>query len=94
MEYPKSFKNLIEAFERLPGIGYKSAERMAYSFINLSEEYKQKFSEAIDQLSNLKHCRICHNLSDEDECEICKDVNRDSSLLCVVSDYKDVFQYF
>lgn len=91
MEYPSSFKKLIEAFERLPGVGYKSAERMAYSFLNLEDEYKQKFTEAINQVSNLKYCRICHNLSDEDECSICKDQNRDSSIICVVSDYKDVY---
>lgn len=91
MEYPKSFKNLIEAFERLPGIGYKSAERMAYSYLNLAPEYKAKFLEAIGGESNLKYCRICHNLSDEDECIICKDKNRDDSVICVVSDYKDVY---
>lgn len=91
MEYPKSFKELIEAFERLPGIGYKSAERMAYSFLNLPEEYKDKFKAAVTNVENIKRCNICHNLSEEDECSICKDETRDSSLICVVSDYKDVF---
>lgn len=91
MEYPKYFQDLIEAFQRLPGIGYKSAERMAYSYLNLSEEYKNKFKEAVNNLEKAKYCRVCHNLSDDDECSICKDDNRDNSLLCVVSDYKDVF---
>ena len=91
MEYPKSFKNLIEAFERLPGIGHKSAERMAYSYLSLDREYKKKFEDAINNIENLKYCKICHNLSENDECDICKDLNRDASLLCVVSDYKDVF---
>ena len=91
MEYPRYFQNLIEAFQRLPGIGYKSAERMAYSFLNLSTEYKEKFKEAIIGVENVKYCRNCHSLTDDDECYICKDQNRDSSLLCVVSDYKDVF---
>ena len=48
MEYPKAFQDLIEAFQRLPGIGYKSAERMAYSFLNLSSEYQDKFKSAIN----------------------------------------------
>ena len=91
MEYPKYFQNLIEAFQRLPGIGYKSAERMAYSFLNLPIEYKEKFKDAISGVSDVKYCRICHNLTDDEECCICKDDTRDESLLCVVSDYKDVF---
>ena len=91
MEYPKYFQNLIEAFQRLPGVGYKSAERIAYSFLNLSNEYKEKFASAIEGASNVKYCKLCHNLTDEDECSICKDNSRDDSLLCIVSDYKDVF---
>ena len=91
MEYPKYFQDLIEAFQRLPGIGYKSAERMAYSFLNLPFEYKEKFKSAINNLDNVKYCRVCHNLADDEECSICKDCSRDDSLLCVVSDYKDVF---
>lgn len=91
MEYPKYFQDLIEAFQRLPGIGYKSAERMAYSYLNLKDEYKEKFKEALKSVDNVKYCRVCHNLSVDDECEICKDSNRDDSLICVVSDYKDIF---
>lgn len=91
MEYPKYFQDLIEAFQRLPGIGYKSAERMAYSYINLPSEYREKFKSAVNNLEDIKYCRICHNLSEDDECSICKDENRDESLICVVSDYKDVF---
>lgn len=91
MEYPKSFKDLIEAFERLPGIGHKSAERMAYSYLNLDSEYQRKFQHAINNVENLKYCRVCHNLTDDEECAICKDQDRDDSLICVVSDYKDVF---
>lgn len=91
MEYPKSFQNLIEAFQRLPGVGYKSAERMAYAYLDLSKEYKEKFSYAINNVDKIKYCHICHNLSEDEECLICKDNTRDSSLICVVSDYKDVF---
>lgn len=91
MEYPKSFQNLIEAFQRLPGVGYKSAERMAYAYLDLSKEYKEKFSYAINNVDKIKYCHICHNLSEDEECLICKDNTRDPSLICVVSDYKDVF---
>lgn len=91
MEYPKAFKDLIEAFERLPGIGYKSAERMAYSYMNLQQEYKEKFLDAITNVENIKRCSVCHNLSQEETCNICQDLNRDESIICVVSDYKDVF---
>ena len=91
MEYPRFFQNLIEAFQRLPGVGYKSAERMAYAYLNLLPEYKEKFKSAINEFDKAKYCKICHNLSDEDECAICKDINRDDSIICVVSDYKDVF---
>ena len=91
MEYPKYFQDLIEAFQRLPGIGYKSAERMAYSYLNLNDEYKEKFKLALQGVDNVRYCRVCHNLSWDDECDICKDSSRDNSLICVVSDYKDVF---
>jgi recombination protein RecR len=91
MEYPKAFKDLIEAFQRLPGIGYKSAERMAFSYLELQNEYKDKFKDAIENASKIKYCHICHNLSDEDECSICKDNKRDDSIICVVSDYKDIY---
>ena len=91
MEYPKAFQDLIEAFQRLPGVGYKSAERMAYSFLNLSKEYQDKFKAAVNNVENIRYCRICHNLSQDDECHVCKDKSRDQSVICVVSDYKDVF---
>jgi recombination protein RecR len=91
MEYPESFKNLIDAFARLPGVGYKSAERMAYAYLDLLPEYKEKFVSSLSNVNKIKHCHVCHNLSDEDECEICKNKNRDESLICVVSNPKDVF---
>ena len=91
MEYPKYFQDLIDAFQRLPGIGYKSAERMAYSYLNLQDEYKDKFKKALKAVDDVKYCRVCHNLSEDDECDICKNAQRDGSVICVVSDYKDIF---
>lgn len=91
MEYPKSFLELIQAFQRLPGVGYKSAERMAYSFLNLEKEYQEKFNKALENVTNIKKCSICNNLSDNDICDICLDSTRDHKTICVVSDSKDVF---
>ena len=91
MKYPKEFENLIDSFRRLPGVGYKSAERMAYQMLEMKEEYREKFIESLNEMSKLKKCEICHNLSSENRCEICSDDERDSSVICVVQSIKDVF---
>ena len=91
MNYPKEFENLIDSFRRLPGIGYKSAERMAYQMLEMKEEYREKFIDSLNNISNLKKCSVCHNLSSGDKCEICSDPNRDTSVICVVQSIKDVF---
>ena len=91
MNYPKEFENLIDSFRRFPGIGYKSAERMAYQILEMKEEYVEKFIDALNEISNLKRCEICHNLSSLDKCEICDDLNRDTSVICVVQSIKDVY---
>ena len=91
MNYPKEFESLIDSFRRLPGIGYKSAERMAYQILEMKEEYREKFIEALGGVSSLKKCEVCHNLSSSDRCEICDDISRDSSVICVVQSIKDVY---
>ncbi len=91
MNYPKEFENLIDAFRRLPGVGYKSAERMAYQTLEMQPEYREKFANAISDISLLKKCKICHNLSSGDKCEICDDPTRDESIICVVQNIKDVY---
>ena len=91
MNYPKEFENLIDSFRRLPGIGYKSAERMAYQMLEMKEEYVEKFIESLQNISHLRKCEICHNLTSGDKCDICTDPNRDTSLICVVQSIKDVF---
>lgn len=91
MNYPKEFENLIDSFRRLPGVGYKSAERMAYQYLEMQEEYREKFIESMKDISKLKKCEICHNLSSSDKCEICSDLDRDSSIICVVQSIKDVY---
>jgi recombination protein RecR len=91
MNYPKEFENLIDSFRRLPGIGYKSAERMAYQVLEMKDEYRERFIESLQGVSSLKKCKICHNLSSSNQCEICADINRDKSIICVVQSIKDVF---
>lgn len=91
MNYPKQFEKLIDSFRRLPGVGYKSAERMAYQVLDMKEEYREKFIESLKAVSSLKKCKICHNLTSDDECEICSDLSRDTSLICVVQSIKDVY---
>lgn len=91
MEKLKSLQRLEEGLAKLPGVGKKSAERMAYSMLNFSDEDLQEISESIRDLkANIRFCKTCGMISEEDECEICKDQSRDESLLMIVSYPKDV----
>lgn len=90
--YPKSIKNLIESFKYFPGIGEKTAERLAFSVIQMEKEQVQSLSEnLISVVNNLKRCQICNNLSEGDICDICRDESRNKDMLCVVEDAKTVF---
>lgn len=83
--------NLIEQFESLPGIGKKTAQRLAYFILTLPKERAEAFSSAIVEAhEKIKYCRICRNLTDSEFCGICKDDSRDKSVICVVEDTKDV----
>lgn len=91
MEKLKSLQRLEEGLAKLPGVGKKSAERMAYSMLNFSDEDLLEISESIKELkANIRFCKTCGMISEENECEICKDSSRDESLLMVVSYPKDV----
>lgn len=82
---------LIEQFERLPGIGYKSAERLAYHVLNLSDDEIKKLTESIQEAHTKIHtCRICCNLTDQEVCQICGNESRDHALICVVENPRDV----
>ena len=91
MERLKSLDNLIESLYKLPGVGKKSAERMAYSLLDFSDEDLQSIADSISSLKSKIHfCPICGMITDIDGCYICDDKNRDESTLMVVSYPKDV----
>ena len=94
MEYPLIFQNLIDSLKKLPGVGSKSAERMAYDILNMDEETIKKFADAILAINNISRCPICGNLSENNEpCEICKSDERIKNVICVVHGPKDVFAF-
>ena len=85
MNYPKTIQNLIECFKKMPGVGEKTAERYVLSLLEMDEEVLEKFSNYLKEIkSNIKRCKICNNLSEEDICSICQDSTRDHSTICVV----------
>ena len=93
-EYLAPLEKLIEQFRKLPGVGRKSAIRMAFSVLDLSDEAAKAFSDAIlNAKSEIRHCEICHNLSVDEICPICADMTRDHSLICVVEDAKAVMAF-
>ena len=90
--YSPSIEKLIENFEKLPSIGHKTAQRLAFYMLDISQEEAQEFTDAIlNAKKNLKFCSKCFNISDTDPCNICADVKRDQSTICVVEDVRDVF---
>ena len=94
MKYPKRFNDLIEGFEALPGIGPKTAERLAFYIINKhNKEVSKKLSLAIsDAIDNIYECEKCGMIADEALCEICKDETRENKLM-IVENSKDVISF-
>lgn len=81
---------LVEQFESLPGIGSKTAQRLAYHVLGLSKAEADEFAQAIvDAHDKIKYCSICCNFSDADECPVCRSVHRDHSVICVVETPRD-----
>ena len=92
--YPESIKCLIESFKYLPGIGEKTAERLAFSILELEKEQVEYFSSSLlDVNSKIHKCSKCNTLTDADLCFICSDSTRESDVLCVVEDSKSVFLF-
>ena len=89
--YPQSLQVLIERFRELPGVGEKTAERYALSVIDMDSQTAAQFADAIvDVKKKLTYCRTCGNLTEQDECEICSDSDRDHRQIFVVQSAKDV----
>lgn len=92
--YPDSIKNLIESFKYLPGIGEKTAERLAFSVLELEEEQVELFVESLSDVNKKIHkCDVCNTLTEDEKCFICNDDSRDNKVLCVVEDTKNVFLF-
>jgi recombination protein RecR len=84
---PKSFERLATELQRLPGIGGKSAARLAYHLLRSPQEESERLARAISEArSAIRRCSLCNTLTEEDPCEICSDPERDQSVLCVVED--------
>ncbi len=89
--FPAALERLTEQFARLPGIGSKTAQRLSFHVMSLSEEEAQEFANAIlDAKKTIKTCPVCQNMTDREVCPICDDPRRDRSLICVVAEPKDV----
>lgn len=88
---PKSVSRVIEAFERLPGIGPKTAQRLAFYVLHMPVEEVERFSDSLNTLkSGTLLCSICKNVCEQDPCPICKNPSRDHAIICVVEQPTDV----
>ncbi len=91
MQYPEPIAKLIDSFMKLPGIGPKTAVRLAFFVVNMREDDVMDFGRAlVNAKRKLIHCTVCQNISDRDPCYVCDDSSRDRSVICVVQDPKDV----
>ena len=89
--YTESLNKLIEEFGKLPGVGPKTAERLAFHILKAKPDEAMALAQAIhDVKSKIKHCEVCYNFSEQAVCQICSDSRRDKSLICVVEQPKDV----
>lgn len=91
MHYPEPISKLIDSFMKLPGIGPKTAVRLAFFVLTMKEESVLDFAKSlVDAKRNLVYCSVCGHITDKDPCYICEDDKRDKSIICVVQDPKDV----
>lgn len=89
--FPTALERLTEEFAKLPGVGGKTAQRLAFHVLSLSDEDARSFADAILQAKQTVHtCPICQNLTDAEQCAICADERRDHSVICVVAEPRDV----
>ena len=94
MKYPSTIQNLIECFKMLPGIGEKTAERLALSILDSDSEMINLFADSLkDSKLKIRRCEKCNNLSESEFCEVCKDKSRNKQVLCVVEEPKNVILF-
>lgn len=92
--FPQALENLIEKFASLPGVGKKTAQRLAFHILSLDEEEAKQFADAIIGAKESVHCcPICQNLTDGEKCSVCSDSRRDQSVVCVVAEPRDVLSF-
>ncbi|MGI5978702.1 MAG: recombination mediator RecR [Oscillospiraceae bacterium] len=92
--FPPSLENLIDKFASLPGVGKKSAQRLAFHVLSLPDGEAEAFAQAILDAKHSVHCcPICQNLTDGEQCAICADPKRDRSVICVVAEPRDVLSF-
>lgn len=91
MKLPKVVEDLTNSFEKLPGIGRRSAQRLAFYLLRVPQRDLDGFAHSLTNLKKLtKICTICHNLTDQEECSVCSDPKRDKTQVCVVESFQDV----
>jgi recombination protein RecR len=91
MIFSDSLQHVVDEFKKMPGIGEKSATRLAFYLLRISSEEAAKFCQAVmDLKKNIRYCERCGNLAEHQLCKICTDVKRDSSLICVVEEPRDL----
>lgn len=89
--FTPSFEKLVESFRLLPGVGYKSAVRLAFHILDMPESQAKGFAQAIlDAKEKIGHCTVCQDISENEICSLCADTSRDRSIICVVESSKDV----
>lgn len=92
--YPNSLRNLIESFKLLPGIGEKTAERLAFYVMDLEDEKTDFFVESINEVkTKIKKCPVCSNITEDEICSICSDESRNKEVLCILEDKKNIFLF-
>lgn len=92
-QYAAPLRELIEEFNKLPGIGNKTAQRLAFHVMNLPEEKSAKLANAIiNAKKNIRYCSVCQNLSESKVCNICSNTARDHSIICVMESPRDIMQ--
>lgn len=92
MIFPPSITRLIEAFRRLPGIGPKTAQRLAFFILSMKKEEVEEIAHALmEAKKKVRQCSRCFNLTEQELCSICRDHRRDTELLCVVQEARDIY---